>query len=747
MNELFIRYLSLSISGLLLALVLFALKPLLKNRVSKAWQYYIWIIVIIRMLVPYAPRAEIVDQLFQHTDNSIIIEEKKSSIQNSPTINDESPALKPITQGIENTIKTKTRLPSYWNIIIDNIWMLWVGISLILFTYKMIVYISYIRYMKANKVVVKDPEVLGIFRNVCKEVGNKATLIMYTSNKVVSPMLLGIIHPFIVLPNTDITEFELRNIVKHELIHFKRLDIMYKWITQITVCLHWFNPIIYFISKEINKSCELSCDEAIIKKMDADGKRHYGNTLLASVKINEISRETGISLSLNKDAKLLKERLNSIMTFKSKTKYTTAFTILLTLTLCLCSSLMSYTVMAAIPSTTIHENSSVENVMKPLVPEVEKSTETQLKLHPDNTQLTSINSEKITTIKININVASVYLKTTDANTFRLCYTGGANKSYKARVDVSGNENNIVTINIKGKPMNITSMDDLIEFDSVTLEIPDKDYSNVSIEDIKGNISICEMNAPMMVSDKEGIISLEHSELKRGSYRLKTNKGIINVKLNRLLTQLDVATDEGIGTIKFNKEPTPGEFLIHIVDGKNSISLPKGWNQYITKKASDLKNSPSLSINNHRGIISVIVNNSSKEDKGLMKTASVRNEKYYLIETEEDLRAIGNGSYSLSDNYMLNKDIILKKEWKAIGNEKHPFTGKFDGNGYTISNLTITDKKAKYIGLFGFVEGGTIHNVTLSEVDIESAGEKGRSIGPGAIVVIAVDSDIFDCHIE
>lgn len=137
--------------------------------------------------------------------------------------------------------------------------------------------------------------------------------------------------------------------------------------------------------------------------------------------------------------------------------------------------------------------------------------------------------------------------------------------------------------------------------------------------------------------------------------------------------------------------------------------------------------------------------SATEVSDLMKTTSVGDQKYYLIETEEDLRAIGGSSYSLADNYMLNNDITLKKEWKAIGNEKHPFTGRFDGNGFTISNLTITNKKAKYIGLFGWVEGGTIHNVTLSNVDIDSAGGKGRSIGP--IVAIALDSDVSDCNIE
>lgn len=748
MNELFIRYLCLSIFGLLLALFLFTLKPLLKNRVSKAWQYYVWIIVIIRLLIPYAPRIEITDTLFQQVGDAVAIHEETSSIQYYPAINHDESKIKQITQVTENTIQAKTDIPNYWNTIRDYAWMLWIGVAFVLFTYKILVYNSYIRYLKVNRDIVTDSEVLRIYRTVCSEVGNKATINIYTSNKVASPMLVGTIRPFIVLPSTDIFELELRNIFTHELIHFKRVDIFYKWIVQITVCLHWFNPIVYIISNEINKSCELSCDEAVIKNMDTDGKRKYGNTLLALVKVNANPIGTGISVSLNEDAKLLKERLSSIMLYKSKTKFTTVFTILLTLSLLLCSMLMGASVMAAAPSTIQPKESPLQTMIKPLEVEKETITATQAKIHPNNNQFNAIDCNKITSIKLNIDTASVNLKTTDADKFRLCYTGGTNKSYKASADVTGKNKDIVTINIKGEPQKITSIDNFTELDSVTLEIPDKAYSNISIEDNKGNLSICEMNAPITVSDKSGIINLKHYELKRGSYSLKTNNGIISVELDKLLTQLQTENTNGIVKISFIEEPPSDNFHLNIIGGiQNSVTLPKGWNKFITKNAGDLKESPCLTINNHSGFTDVIVQNSSREQDrsreqaGIMKTASVVNEKYYLIETEEDLRAIGSGSYSLSDNYMLNRDITLKKEWRAIGDDKQPFTGKFDGNGYTINNLTITDKKAKFIGLFGWVEGATINNVTLANVDIASAGGKGRSIGP--IVAVAIDSDVYD----
>lgn len=125
----------------------------------------------------------------------------------------------------------------------------------------------------------------------------------------------------------------------------------------------------------------------------------------------------------------------------------------------------------------------------------------------------------------------------------------------------------------------------------------------------------------------------------------------------------------------------------------------------------------------------------------METSTIGKKTYYMVKTEEQLRSIGKGKYAMSYNYILDANISLTQEWEAIGDDENPFTGTFNGNGFIISNLKITSKTAEYIGLFGFVQGGTICNVTLKNVDINSAGGNGRHIAP--IVVICLHGKIYN----
>ena len=60
MNEFIKILLSLSVSGALLFVLIFGLKPLYKNRFSRRWQYYIWIVVALRFLLPFTPDTKIV---------------------------------------------------------------------------------------------------------------------------------------------------------------------------------------------------------------------------------------------------------------------------------------------------------------------------------------------------------------------------------------------------------------------------------------------------------------------------------------------------------------------------------------------------------------------------------------------------------------------------------------------------------------------------------------------------------------
>ncbi len=64
MNSAVITILSLSVSGSILALILLAGKPLLKNRVSMAFSYYIWILVMLRLVLPVSAPVNAMGTLF-----------------------------------------------------------------------------------------------------------------------------------------------------------------------------------------------------------------------------------------------------------------------------------------------------------------------------------------------------------------------------------------------------------------------------------------------------------------------------------------------------------------------------------------------------------------------------------------------------------------------------------------------------------------------------------------------------------
>ncbi|MFG6328121.1 MAG: M56 family metallopeptidase, partial [Lachnospiraceae bacterium] len=76
--------LSLSISGAFLTLILILLKPLYKKRASQKWQYYIWLVVIIRLLFPFTINFNITVNTKQAEDyfpETLLIENTKGTEQ------------------------------------------------------------------------------------------------------------------------------------------------------------------------------------------------------------------------------------------------------------------------------------------------------------------------------------------------------------------------------------------------------------------------------------------------------------------------------------------------------------------------------------------------------------------------------------------------------------------------------------------------------------------------------------------
>ncbi|GAA0370946.1 M56 family metallopeptidase [Bacillus horti] len=104
---------------------------------------------------------------------------------------------------------------------------------------------------------------------------------VFVSPNAMTPMVIGFLNPVIVMPDTQLGKKELSMILSHELIHLKRRDLLVKFIVLLANSIHWFNPVIYSLCRQINIYCELSCDEKVVQEMDMESRRLYGETLLS----------------------------------------------------------------------------------------------------------------------------------------------------------------------------------------------------------------------------------------------------------------------------------------------------------------------------------------------------------------------------------------------------------------------------------------------------------------------------------
>ena len=104
---------------------------------------------------------------------------------------------------------------------------------------------------------------------------------------------------------------------------------------------------------------------------------------------------------------------------------------------------------------------------------------------------------------------------------------------------------------------------------------------------------------------------------------------------------------------------------------------------------------------------------------------------FLIRTESDLRKM---SVYMDGNYKLMNDITLTDNWVPVGTETSPFIGSFDGNGHTISNLSVSG--AKHGGLFGYIKSQVsnsdpttfVKNLTINNADISGSDAAGAVVG-------------------
>ncbi|MDR0859053.1 MAG: M56 family metallopeptidase [Oscillospiraceae bacterium] len=315
----------MSLTGSVIAAVFFLLKPLLRNRLPKALLYYRWLLVIAALLVPvpaivtlpvHSDLPTISGVLQDNLISGYEYEHRQLLTETGLTIPDTAEEFKQfeyeeISQIINVQQKTNN-IKFFLNWLVLQVPLYGILIQVINFLF------NYFRFK--GKLKTRNTAASSYEQAALAELSGERRIPGLFRNPLAgTPMLIGVFRPVIILPDKEYTEEQLRSVLLHELTHLRRKDVLIKWLMVLVCSLHWFNPVVWLVRREIDRAAELSCDEAVIRSLDDRGKRTYGETLLYVAADFKAPRAV-LSATMCEEKRQLKERLGAIMKNKRYTK-------------------------------------------------------------------------------------------------------------------------------------------------------------------------------------------------------------------------------------------------------------------------------------------------------------------------------------------------------------------------------------------------------------------------------------------
>ncbi|MBQ6852886.1 MAG: hypothetical protein IJO07_01780, partial [Peptococcaceae bacterium] len=293
--------------------VLLLLVPLWQKRYSAKWRKAIWLIIAVRLLVPFSielPTAPVQMNVDMH--QAIVLSPQFVPTDTAPVpaipSRIETPDNVAVSTAVNNitpTITTEKSMMLDRGTVLFAIWL--VGIL----AFSMYHAVQYRRFYGKIMASAKPLEDSG---ELLDRAGTDMGLTHYPnvliSGGVQSPMLIGFRKPTIVLPYKLYGENELVMILRHELTHYKHHDLWYKLILLCANVLHWFNPLVWLMNRQAGRDVEQVCDDYVVDGMDMDYRKAYSMTIL-----NTMASQKGVALSthLSKDAQNTKKRFAGIL--------------------------------------------------------------------------------------------------------------------------------------------------------------------------------------------------------------------------------------------------------------------------------------------------------------------------------------------------------------------------------------------------------------------------------------------------
>lgn len=289
METFLLNLLKTSLLGSLAILAMLVLKPLWRERYRAKTRCWLWLALAVFLLLPVdfsVKNAPV--QAAPPKDYTLFVGTDKTAIQSTDNLfgdmaekSGQSPAQvrdtiiqRPVTNPEQKTTRyiPVTTILFYGYLAGAAAFLLYQGVSYALFR----------RTVRRWKRAVSRADYAAMLSDTARDLGVSAPE-MIVCEAISTPAVTGLLRPRLLLPHERYDVQELRYILRHELCHLKRRDMLLKLMLLAANAMHWFNPVVYLMLRQADEDIELACDSAATDGLELPERAAYSRTLLAAV--------------------------------------------------------------------------------------------------------------------------------------------------------------------------------------------------------------------------------------------------------------------------------------------------------------------------------------------------------------------------------------------------------------------------------------------------------------------------------
>lgn len=289
METFLLNLLKTSLLGSLAILAMLVLKPLWRERYRAKTRCWLWLALAVFLLLPVdfsVKNAPV--QAEPPKDYTLFVGTDKTTIQSTDNLfgdmaekSGQSPAQvrdtiiqRPVTNPEQKTTRyiPVTTILFYGYLAGAAAFLLYQGLS----------YAHFRRTVRRWKRDVSRADYAAMLSDTARDLGVSAPE-MIVCEAISTPAVTGLFRPTLLLPHEGYDLNELRYILRHELCHLKRRDMLLKLVLLAANAMHWFNPVVYLMLRQADEDIELACDSAATDGLELPERAAYSRTLLAAV--------------------------------------------------------------------------------------------------------------------------------------------------------------------------------------------------------------------------------------------------------------------------------------------------------------------------------------------------------------------------------------------------------------------------------------------------------------------------------